>query len=337
MEYRTLGRGGVRVSPLALGTMMFGGATDEPTSRRIIARAREAGVNFIDTADQYNAGKSEEIVGRAIKSERDAWVLATKLGNAMGPGPNQRGLSRGWMHQAIDASLARLGTDYLDIYYFHREDPDTPLETSVAAMGDLVGAGKVRYFGLSNFRAWRVAEICRLCDELGIDRPIVSQPYYNAMNRMPEVEQLPVCAHYGLGVVPYSPLARGVLTGKYLPNAPLAPDSRAGRKDKRLLETEWRHESLEIAQKVKTRAEAKGMSAGQFALNWVLNNALVTAAIVGPRNEAQLEDYLGALAHPFTAEDEAFVDGLVPSGHPSTPGYNDPAYPLEGRVPRGGR
>ena len=134
MEYRTLGRGGVRVSPLALGTMMFGGATDEPTSRRIIARAREAGLNFIDTADQYNAGKSEEIVGSTIKSERDAWVLATKLVNAMGPGPNQRGLSRGWMHRAIDASLARLGTDYIDIYYFHKEDPDTPLETSVAAM-----------------------------------------------------------------------------------------------------------------------------------------------------------------------------------------------------------
>jgi aryl-alcohol dehydrogenase-like predicted oxidoreductase len=166
---------------------------------------------------------------------------------------------------------------------------------------------------------------------------VVSQPYYNAMNRMPEVEQLPVCAHYGLGVVPYSPLARGVLTGKYLPNAALASDSRAGRQDKRMLETEWRHESLEIAQKVKARAEAKGMSAGQFALNWVLNNALVTAAIVGPRTEAQLEDYLGALAYPFTAEDESFVDGLVASGHPSTPGYNDPAYPLEGRMPRGGR
>jgi len=334
MEYRTLGRSGTKVSPLCLGAMMFGGPTDEAASRRIVARAHEAGINFIDTADQYNAGKSEEIVGRAIKAERESWVLATKLGNPMGPGPNERGLSRGWMHRAIDASLARLGTDYIDIYYFHREDADTPLESSVAAMGDLVASGKVRYFGLSNFRAWRIAEICRLCDELGVERPIVSQPYYNAMNRMPEVEQLPVCAHYGLGVVPYSPLARGVLTGKYLPNAALAPDTRAGRKDKRLMETEWRHESLEIAQKVKARAEAKGMSAGQFALNWVLNNALVTAAIVGPRTEAQLEDYLGALAHPFTPEDEAFVDGLVPAGHPSTPGYSDPAYPLEGRVPR---
>jgi len=255
----------------------------------------------------------------------------------MGPGPNQRGLSRGWMHQAVEASLARLGTDYIDIYYFHKEDPDTPLAASVSAMGDLVSAGKVRYFGLSNFRSWRIAEVCRLCDELGIDRPIVSQPYYNAMNRMPEVEQLPVCAYYGLGVVPYSPLARGVLTGKYLPNAALPPDTRAGRRDKRLMETEWRHESLEIAQKVKAHAEAKGMSAGQLAVNWVLNNALVTAAIVGPRTEAQLDDYLGALAHRFTAEDEALIDGLVASGHPSTPGYNDPSYPIEGRIPRSGR
>ncbi len=337
MDYRTLGRSGIRVSPLCLGTMMFGGPSDEATSRRIIARSREAGLNFIDTADQYTAGKSEEIVGRAIKAERHAWVLATKLGNAMGPGPNQRGLSRGWMHQAVEASLARLGTDYIDIYYFHKEDPDTPLAVSVSAMGDLVSAGKVRYFGLSNFRSWRIAEVCRLCDELGIDRPVVSQPYYNAMNRMPEVEQLPVCAYYGLGVVPYSPLARGVLTGKYLPNAALPPDTRAGRKDKRLMETEWRHESLEIAQKVKAHAEAKGMSAGQLAVNWVLNNALVTAAIVGPRTEAQLDDYLGALAHRFTAEDEALIDGLVASGHPSTPGYNDPSYPIEGRIPLSGR
>ncbi|HKO08312.1 MAG TPA: aldo/keto reductase [Alphaproteobacteria bacterium] len=337
MDYRTLGRSGIRVSPLCLGTMIFGGPSDEPTSRRIIARAREAGLNFIDTADQYTAGKSEEIVGRAIKAQRHEWVLATKLGNAMGPGPNQRGLSRGWMHQAVEASLTRLGTDYIDIYYFHKEDPDTPLAVSVSAMGDLVSAGKVRYFGLSNFRSWRIAEVCRLCDELGIDRPIVSQPYYNAMNRMPEVEQLPVCAYYGLGVVPYSPLARGVLTGKYLLNAPMPPDTRAGRKDKRLMETEWRHESLEIAQKVKAHAEAKGMSAGQLAVNWVLNNALVTAAVVGPRTEAQLDDYLGALAHRFTAEDEALIDGLVASGHPSTPGYNDPSYPIEGRIPLCGK
>ena len=194
MDYRTLGRSGLKVSKLCLGTMMFGGPTDEPTSHRIIARAREAGVNFLDTADVYNEGRSEEVTGRAIAGERDKWVVATKVCNPMGPGPNERGLSRKWVMQAADASLRRLGTDYIDIYYLHKEDHSVPLSETVRAMGDLVKAGKIRYFGVSNHRSWRVAEICRLCDELGIDRPVVSQPYYNAMNRMPEVEHLPACA-----------------------------------------------------------------------------------------------------------------------------------------------
>src|ERR1700733_6070696 len=183
MNYRSLGRSGLKVSPLCLGTMMFGGRTDEPTSARIIARAREVGVNFIDTADVYNAGASEQVVGRAIAADRDHWVLATKLGNIMGAAPNERGLSRKWSMQAAEASLKRLGTDYIDIYYLHREDHETPRAETVRAMGDLAAQGKIRYFGVSNHRSWRVAEICNLCDELGIDRPVVSQPYYNAMNR----------------------------------------------------------------------------------------------------------------------------------------------------------
>jgi aryl-alcohol dehydrogenase (NADP+) len=336
MQYRTLGKSGMRVSPLCLGTMMFGGATDEETSQRIVAKARDAGVNFIDTADQYNAGKAEEIVGRAIKSERDAWIVATKAANIMGPGPNQRGLSRKWLHEAVEHSLRRLDTDYIDILYLHREDHDTPLETTVNAVADIIGAGKVLYFGLSNFRAWRIAEVCSICDRLGIDRPVVNQPYYNAMNRMPEVEVLPASAFYGLGVVPYSPLARGVLTGKYAADAAPPPETRAGRNDKRMLETEWRAESLAIAQELRAHAEKRGMTAGQFALNWVLNNALVTSVIAGPRTVAQFEDNLGALAHGFTAEDEALVDRLVTTGHPSSAGYNDPQYPIEGRVPRTG-
>ena len=229
-------------------------------SGRIIARAREAGINFIDTADAYNEGRSEEIVGRAIRAERDAWVLATKMCNPMGPGPNQRGLSRRWMFQACDASLARLGTDWIDVMYLHREDHDTPLEETVIAMADLIRAGKVRYFGVSNYRSWRLAEICNICDRLGIDRPVVSQPYYNAMNRMPEVEHLPACGHYGLGVVPYSPLARGVLTGKYDPDVPPPQGTRAGRQDMRMMQTEWRRESLVIAQEIKRHAEVKGIT-----------------------------------------------------------------------------
>jgi aryl-alcohol dehydrogenase (NADP+) len=336
MDYRNLGRSGLKVSPLCLGTMMFGGQTDEPTSARIIAQARDAGVNFIDTANAYSEGRSEEIVGRAIASERSTWILATKVANPMGPGPNERGLSRHHIVSACDASLARLGTDVIDIYYLHKEDHATPLGETVRAIADLIRAGKIRYFGVSNYRAWRVAEICRLADHFGIDRPVVSQPYYNALNRVPEVEHLPACGYYGLGVVPYSPLARGVLTGKYDPAKPPPEGTRAGRQDKRMIETEWRTESLGIAQEIARHAEARGITAGQFAFAWVLNNSLVTAAIGGPRTEAQWQDYLGALSYRFTREDEALVDRLVAPGHPSTPGYNDPQYPLEGRVPRTG-
>ena len=331
--YHKLGRSGLKVSPLCLGTMMFGAQTDEATSQTIINMAAERGLNFIDTADVYNEGVSEEIVGRAIKKKRRDWVLATKVCNPMGPGPNQAGLSRGWIMQACEDSLKRLGTDVIDLYYLHKEDHDTPLDETVKAMADLIRAGKIRYFGVSNYRAWRVAEICRIADQLGIDRPIASQPYYNAMNRMPEVEHLPACGHFGLGVVTYSPLARGVLTGKYDPNRPPPEGTRAGRQDKRMMQSEWRVESLDIAQEIKKYAEAKGTKPQHLALAWVLNNKFVTSVIGGPRTIEQWQDYLDSLSYSFTAEDEALIDRLVPIGHPSTPGYNDPAYPLEGRKP----
>ncbi|MBS0528365.1 MAG: aldo/keto reductase, partial [Proteobacteria bacterium] len=292
MDVRQLGRSGLKISPLCLGTMMFGGATDEPTSARIVAKARDAGVNFIDTADAYANGASEEVVGRAIRDNRQHWILGTKLANAMGKNPNHGGLSRLWVLQAAENSLRRLGTDHIDIYYLHKEDHATPLEETVRAIGDLIRQGKVRYFGVSNYRAWRVAEICNICDDLGIDRPIVSQPYYNAMNRMPEVEHLPACGYYGLGVVPYSPLARGVLTGKYRPDAAPGNDTRAGRHDTRMLQTEWRPESLQLAQDIKQHAEARGITAGQFAIAWVLNNSLINAVVAGPRTEDQWDDYL---------------------------------------------
>lgn len=331
MEYRKLGRSGLKVSPLCLGTMMFGGASDEVQSRAIIDHARDAGINFIDTADVYNEGRSEEITGRAIATSRHDWVLATKVANAMGEGPNRAGLSRKWIMQACEDSLRRLGTDFIDIYYLHKEDHTTPLAETVRALGDLVAQGKIRHFGISNYRSWRLAEICRLCDDFGIDRPVVSQPYYNAMNRMPEVEHLPACGHYGLGVASYSPLARGVLTGKYEPGQAPQQGTRAARGDKRIMQTEWREESLVIAQTIKQHAEKRGMTTIQFALRWILNNGFLTAAIAGPRTLEQWQAYLSALDADFTAEDEALVDALVPAGHPSTPGYNDPAYPLEGR------
>ncbi|HEY4974824.1 MAG TPA: aldo/keto reductase, partial [Steroidobacteraceae bacterium] len=165
-------------------------------------------------------------------------------------------------------------------------------------------------------------------------RPVVSQPYYNAMNRMPEVEHFPACGYYGLGIVPYSPLARGVLTGKYRLDAAPDKDTRAGRNDTRMMQTEWRPESLQLAQEIKQHAEARGITAGQFAVSWVLNSSFVSAVIAGPRTEAQWDDYLRALDYRFTAEDEALVDRLVTPGHPSTPGFNDPAYPIEGRGAR---
>lgn len=334
MQYERLGRSGLIVSRLCLGTMMFGGRTDEAAARAIIDHAAGAGVNFIDTADQYNAGLSEEIVGRAIAPRRADWVLATKAGNPMGAGVLRRGLGRRWLTLACDDSLRRLGTDWIDLFYLHLEDRDTPLEETVAALGGLIAAGKIRHFGVSNFRAWRIAELCRICDAQGVPRPVACQPYYNALNRGPEVEVLPASWHLGLGVVPYSPLARGVLTAKYRPGGAPPADSRAGAADRRMLETEWRPESLAIAERIATRAEARGHGAADFALAWLLSNRMVTAVLAGPRTLEQWEGYLRGLETPFDAEDAAFLDALVPPGHPSTPGYNDPRYPIEGRLPR---
>ncbi|MBV8620078.1 MAG: aldo/keto reductase [Curvibacter sp.] len=333
MSYRYLGRSGLRVSRLCLGTMMFGGATDEPTSHRIIEAAREQGVNFIDTADAYQKGRTEEIVGRGIAAHRDHWVLATKLANPMGSGPNERGTSRKWIVQAVEASLRRLGTDYIDLLYLHRADFQAPLGEAVRALGDLVRAGKLRYFGLANFRGWRIAEVAHLADAEGIDRPVASQPLYNIVDRSAEVEQLPAAAHYGLGVVSYSALARGVLTAKYEPDAPPPADSRAARKDKRLLETEWRSESLHIARELQAHARARGLSPVDLAVAWVLNNRLVTSFIAGPRTEAQWQAYVQAQDVVLTPEDEALVNRLVAPGHASTPGYTDPGHPVEGRQP----
>ena len=331
MDYRYLGGSALKVSPLCLGAMMFGGETDEATSKRIIDRAFDQGVNFIDTADVYHAGRSEEIVGRAIRERRDDWVIATKFGYARDDGPNRQGQSRKWIMQSVDASLARLGTDYIDVLYFHRALNDAPLEEGLRAIGDLIRQGKVRYYGLSNFRGWRIAEVVRLADKLGMDRPVASEPLYNMVDRTAEVEQLPAAAHYGIGVVPYSPLARGVLTGKYAADAPAPADSRAGRGDRRIQQTEWRAESLSIAQKVAAHAAARGTTSVAFALAWVLKNALVSSTIAGPRTEAHWDGYIDALQLELDADDEAFVDSLVPPGHASTPGYTDPAYPVEGR------
>jgi aryl-alcohol dehydrogenase-like predicted oxidoreductase len=334
MDYRYLGRSALRVSPLCLGAMMFGGATDEPTARRIVDKARDAGVNFIDTADGYNGGKSEEVVGRAIRDQRDHWVLATKFGHRVGDGPNEGGQSRKWIFQDVEASLRKLGTDYIDLLYFHKADVHAPFEEPLRAIRDLMAQGKVRAYGVSNFKGWRIAEICRAADAVGMDRPVASQPLYNLVDRLCEVEQLPAAGHHGLGVVPYSPLARGVLSGKYAPGAAPPAGSRVARGDARILQTEWRPESLDIAQAVAAHAAGRGMATVDFAIAWVLRNRFVSSVICGPRTEAQWDSYLPALDVMLTAGDEAFADALVPPGHASTPGYTDPAYPIEGRQTR---
>ena len=319
------------MSALCLGTMMFGDQTGIDEAREIVAAAAANGINFIDTADVYKNGASEEMVGKLLQGTRHDWVVATKLGNAMGQGPNQGQYSRNWMLHGLDQSLTRLEMDHVDILYLHRDYPEGNLEEAVQALGDLIRAGKIRAFGLSNFRGWRIAEVSHLCRQLGVPQPIVCQPYYNLLNRGPEVEILPACAHHGIGVVPYSPIARGVLTGKYLPGQTAPDGSRAGRGDKRILETEFRAESLVIAQRLKDFCEAKGLRLGQFATAWVLANRIISSVIAGPRTLAQMEDYFPATTLTITPEAEALVNALVQPGHASTPGYNDPSYPFMGR------
>jgi aryl-alcohol dehydrogenase-like predicted oxidoreductase len=331
MQYRALGKSNLQVSSLCLGTMMFGDQTDRQEGAAIVADARDHGVNYIDTADVYGKGASEIMVGELLKGQRHDWVLATKLGNKMSDRVNEAHYSRSWMLREIAASLTRLQTDFVDILYLHRDYNGMNLEEPLRALDAMLRAGQIRAWGVSNFRGWRIAEVVRLAGQLGMPAPAVCQPYYNLLNRMPEVEVLPACAHYGIGVTPYSPVARGVLTGKYLPDQTPDPASRAGRADKRMAETEFRHESLVIAQQLKVHAEVRGVSLAQFATAWVLANSSVSSVIAGPRTLAQWQDYLPALSYTVSAEDEALVDSLVRPGHPSTPGYTDPAYPLMGR------
>ena len=331
MQYRNLGKSNLKVSALCLGTMMFGDQTDHAEAEKIVGHAQEHGVNFIDTADVYTSGASETMLGALLKGHRHDWVLATKLGNKMSERANEGHYSRAWMLRELEDSLRRLQAEHIDIYYLHRDFAGMSLEEPLRALDDMIRSGKVRYWGVSNFRGWRIAELVNMAARLGMPGPVVCQPYYNLLNRMPEVEILPACDYYGMGVVPYSPIARGVLTGKYLPGAVPEQGTRAGRGDKRIQETEFREESLAIAQQLKVHAAAKGVSLAQFATAWVLAHRSISAVIAGPRTLAQWTDYLPALECTITAEDEALVDSLVAAGHPSTPGFTDPAYPLLGR------
>jgi len=332
MQYRLLGRTGVRVSPVCLGTMMFGGQTDAADSVAILHQAFDRGVNFIDTADMYNAGESERVVGRAIADRREKVVLATKGRQKMGDGPNDLGASRLHLMQALDASLQRLGTDYVDIYYTHTPDYDTAIEETLRALDDMVRSGKVRYVACSNYRAWRLCEALWVSDKLNLHRFSCVQPLYNLVNRDVEVELLPLCREYRIGVVTYSPLARGILTGKYKVGEQPAAGSRAARSDPRMMQAEWREASLEVAARLAEHCQRKGVATSQFALAWCLANPVITSVIIGPRTIEQFHDNFGCLDIQVTPEDEAFIDTLVPPGEHSGQGFQDTAYPVLGRL-----
>ncbi len=326
-----LGRSGLQVSRLCLGTMMFGGRADEAASARITDRAIDAGVNFIDTADAYNGGRSEEILGRVLKDRRDRLVIASKLANPMGADPNHRGLSPTWMLREVPQILKRLDTDRLDVLYLHKEDPNTPLEETARGLELLVRKGMVVHVGVSNHKAWRVAQLTRYCEEAGIGRPVVCQPLYHALNRTIETDLLPACADMNIAVYPYSPIARGVLTGKYAPGAAAPEGSRASTLDKRIMETEFHPDTLAAAARLADYAQARGTDLGALALAFVLANPMVAGAIVGPRTVEQLESYLATLDVTWTADDEAAFEAVVPKGSTAIQHFVDPQYPVEGR------
>ena len=330
MPTRPLGRDGPPVSRLCLGTMMFGDRTDEGEAAEMIAAFAEAGGTFLDTADVYAGGASERITGRAVARDRDRWTLATKLGNPLKDRPGSGGLSAAWVRKALEGSLERLGVEAVDLYYLHQDDETTPLEETIEALGEAIEAGSVRAWGFSNFRGWKIAEMVRIADRLGVPRPVAAQPYYHALFRLAEIDYLPACAHFGIGVVPYSPLARGVLTGKYAEGVP--EGSRAARGDARIAQTEMRPELLDAARRFHGHAQGSGRPTADVALQWVLANEAVTSVLIGPRSMEQLRGYLDALATPYRPEDEALVDSLVPSGGTAGAGYADPRYPYRGRM-----
>jgi aryl-alcohol dehydrogenase-like predicted oxidoreductase len=330
MELRVLGRTGVEVSPLCLGAMMFGawGNTDHDESIRIVHRALDAGINFIDTADVYSAGESEEIVGKALAGRRDEVVLATKFHGRMGDGPNRSGNSRRWLLQEVDESLRRLQTDYIDLYQAHRPDPSCDVDETLGVLTDLVRAGKIRYFGSSTFPAEEIVEAQWTAERRGRERFVTEQPPYSLLVRGVEADVLPVCERYGLGVLSWSPLAGGWLTGRYRKGQEPPPSTRSGR-------LPWRYDmtlpenqrKLDAAESLALLAEEAGLSLIHLAIAFVLRHRAVSSAIIGPRTMEQLESQLGAAD---VVLDEAVldrIDELVPPGrnfNPADAGYTPP-------------
>ena len=313
MDYRTLGRAGVKVSPLCLGCMNFGGRTDEKETIRIVREALDAGINFIDTADVYSHGVSEQYVGKAISDRRDSVVLATKVNGKMGDGPNDAGNSRYHIIRGVEASLKRLKTDRIDLYQLHRPDYDTPIDEQLSALTDLVRQGKVLYIGTSTFPAWELCEALWTADRRQFERPVCEQPPYNIMMRGIERELLPLCRRHGMAVIPWSPLLGGWLAGKYRKGAQPPAGSRADY-HKWSLETDESLRRLEIVEKLVPLAEKVGVTLSQFSLAWLLSDPVVTAPIIGPRTLDHLRDNLKSVDIKLDDEIRAQIDEIVPPG-----------------------
>mgnify|MGYP000493727673 CR=1 FL=1 len=307
MNHRQLGASNLLVSEFCLGTMMFGGKTAPDESVRIIRRAVDAGVNFVDTADVYNAGRSEEIVGRALRGIRDRVVLATKVGIEMGPNPNDGGLSRKHIMYSVEQSLRRLGTDYIDIYYVHRPDYCTPIETTLRALDDLVRQGKVRHLACSNFRAFQLSKALWTSDVRNLARFEAIQPPYNLLTRDIEYELLPLCVDEGLGVCVYNPLAGGLLTGKHDPSKPPAAGTRFANDTmgKMYYDRYWTESNFAAVARVKAIAEGCGRDMAQFALAWVLSNPAITSIIIGATSLRHVEHNIAATEFALAESERA--------------------------------
>jgi aryl-alcohol dehydrogenase-like predicted oxidoreductase len=332
MELRILGRTGVKVSPLCLGAMMFGawGNTDDDECIRIIHRALDAGINFIDTADVYARGESEEIVGRALAGgRREHVVLATKVHGAMGDDPNEFGNTRRWITAEVDNSLRRLGTDWIDLYQIHRPEFDTDLDETLGVLTDLVRAGKVRYFGSSTFPASMIVEAQWVAERRVRERFVCEQPPYSILVRGVENDVLPTCRQYGMGVIPWSPLAGGWLTGRYRKDRDVPESHRARRIPQRYdMSLPGNQRKLEAADALAELAEEAGVSLIELALAFVLEHPAVTAPIIGPRTMEQLESQLGAADVQLSADVLDRIDEIVPPGinlNPSDGGWQNPA------------
>jgi aryl-alcohol dehydrogenase-like predicted oxidoreductase len=331
MRYRSLGSTGVRVSPLCLGAMMLGpmGNRDEDECVRLVHRALDAGINFIDTADVYSAGVSEQIVGKALAGRRDDVVLATKFHGPMGDDPNLRGNSRRWIMRAVDASLQRLGTDHIDIYQVHRPEPDTDIDDTLSALSDLVHAGKVRYLGSSTFPAEAIVEAQWIAERRGHERFRIEQPPYSIFVRSIEGSVLPTCQRYGMGVIPWSPLNGGFLTGRYRPGADAPTSGRAARLPDRFDPAKPDvQRKLELVPQLEALAQEAGLSLTHLALGFTLAHPAVTAPIIGPRTMEQLEGLLGAADVRLDDDILDRIDALVPPGtsvNPADDGWVAPA------------